>query len=145
MTRGAGLALAVAAVAVVTPMPAGALPVRTTSVPYTGTAGLSGVGSAGWRTTSHRVGEAAAGVRPGERVVDVRVTDDSALAVPFSLYEETNDDGTVSTFLGFHCGRTPDPVVVSRHAQRVRVFLLAGQCGAGAGAATTGTVAFRLA
>lgn len=126
-------------------MPAGALPVRTVAHEYSGTAGVSGVGSAGWRTTPHRVGEAGAGLRRGERTADVRAEDASGLPVPFSLYQDLDGDGTTETFFGWFCGRTPAPVRLEADRGRVDVFVLAGTCGSTAGAGTTGTVTFRLA
>ena len=132
------LTAALAVVAAATAVPADAAGPRVAKATYKTPGGVTGVLSGDGDLNGDRYGSANVFTRKGESRIAVEVVDDAGLPVAFELGQDTGDERPVK--LGTFCGKTSEPVKLAVQRLPVEVYILAGECGAGVSAPTTGTV-----
>jgi hypothetical protein len=134
----AGAALALAAV------PATAAGPRVATVEYKTAGGVEPVISGGTDLNGDLYGAAEVPTRRGERRVEVAAADASGLPVLFNVEQDVDGDDRPDLKAGPFCGKTPQPVKLAAQQVPVQVNILAGTCGSGVSAPTTGTLTVRL-
>ena len=132
-------------VALVAAAPAVAKAPRIASAPYTTAGGVAGVITGDTDVNGTHYGVATIHTRRGESRVELAVTDDAGLPVAFEVAQDTDGDGHGDAEFGAFCGKTGAPLRLKRQRADLMVFILAGPCGSGVSAPTTGTVTARLA
>lgn len=85
-------------------------------------------------------GAAVVATRRAERTIEVVLADDAGGPVAAEIAQDADGDGTKESTLGVVCGRTAAPLRLRRPGAPVVVYVLAGSCGNGVSAPTTGTV-----
>lgn len=133
--------IGVVVVAAVAGVAADAAPARRgATAEYLTAGGIVGVTSGDTYVNGVPYGSVTFATRAHERTFDVRVTDDSGLAVAAEVVQDVDGDSTPDTTLATFCGSVRD-VRLKRPGRPVLVYLLAGECGSGVSAPTRGVVA----
>jgi hypothetical protein len=117
---------------------------RVVNAEYTTAGGVADVIGGDTNVQGKQLGAATIYTRREEVTIAATLTDRTGLPVAADLVQDTDGDGMPDVTLASFCGRTTKPVKLKKRGAAVLVHILAGACGAGASAPTTGVVSARL-
>lgn len=117
---------------------------RIVNAEYTSPGGVADVIGNDATIQGKELGAATIYTRRDEVTIVATLTDRTGLPVAGDLVQDTDGDGVPEATLASFCGKTAKPVRLKKRGVPVLVHVLAGACGAGASAPTTGMVSVRL-